>query len=137
MNKHIQQNIHSIPNEFMYRYFHENAERRFATELNDFLFWRKGKFLRPNEKEKIIASYLKEEIDDFFINKKIHIPRLQFFITSACTLRCSECNALIPDLHQPFSPVKNYFLNKKDFFNACRMCRGYGEEILPGIQMES
>lgn len=66
----------------MHRYFHENAERRFATELNDFLFWRKGKFLRPNEKEKIIASYLREEIDDFLSIKK-YIFRDYNFLSQA------------------------------------------------------
>lgn len=101
--------------EFLRRYFYENAERRVATELYDFLFWRRGKFLRPNEKEKIIEKYLEEEREDFFVHNKINIPRLQFFITSHCMLRCRECNALIPDLYKSPTLEKGYFLSEEDF----------------------
>lgn len=106
---------YSVTPEFMRRYFYENAERRTAKELYDFLFWRRGKFLRPNEKEKIIETYLEQELEDFFVNNKINIPRLQFFITSHCTLRCRECNALIPEIHKSSTPAKNYFLTEEDF----------------------
>lgn len=101
--------------EFLRRYFYENAERRVATELYDFLFWRRGKFLRPNEKEKIIEKYLEEELESFFVDKKINIPRLQFFINSPCTLRCRECNALIPDIYKSSTDIKKYFLSEEEF----------------------
>lgn len=101
--------------EFMRRFFYENAERRMAVELYEFLFWRRGKFLRPTDKEKIINKYLEEEIDNFFLQKLFNIPRLQFFITSACTLRCRECNALVPDMNKHNAHVGNYFISEDDF----------------------
>ena len=105
----------SISQEFMRRFFYENAERRMAVELYEFLFWRRGKFLRPTEKTKIINRYVEEEIDNFSIQKLLNIPRLQFFLTNACTLRCRECNALIPDMLSGSSSVKQYFLSEDDF----------------------
>lgn len=81
---------------FMSRYFERNAERRYASQMLEFMLWRRGKFIPPSLREKTRQQFLAEEISAFYEKGKLNLPQLQFSVTTRCTLRCKNCNAYIP-----------------------------------------
>lgn len=91
---------YNISDSFYRRYFEQNALNRFGMEALKFIWFKEGKFLNPMKKEQIIHEYIEEEIENFFENNILNIPQIEFAITTRCSLRCKDCNALIPRFNQ-------------------------------------
>jgi organic radical activating enzyme len=64
------------------------------------MFWKRGNFINPNEREKYYEKFLLEELENFYEKKKINIPQIEFDITSRCTLKCKNCFNLMPFFNQ-------------------------------------
>jgi organic radical activating enzyme len=90
-------NHYNIPSSFYHRYFRQNAENRFAVMQLEFMLWRRGRFIRPQEKQEYLERVTAEEIENFYEKKEINLPQLQFAVTTRCSLQCRDCNALIPE----------------------------------------
>jgi organic radical activating enzyme len=88
---------YDIENSLMNRYFMQNAENRFTMIQLEFMLWRRGRFIRPNEKSTLLDQFLIEEIANYYEHGEINLPQLQFAATTRCTLRCKDCNAMIPE----------------------------------------
>lgn len=97
---------------FHARYFERNAEMRVALSQLEFMLWKRGKFIIPTRKKDIQSEFLKEEIGDFYERGIMNLPQLQFAITTHCTLRCANCNALIPYFGKN---APHYTLSANDF----------------------
>ena len=89
-----------ISESFYRRYFEQNALNRFGMESLKFIWFKEGKFLNPMKKEIILQDYINEEIENFFEKNILNIPQIEFAITTKCSLRCKDCNALIPQFNQ-------------------------------------
>jgi organic radical activating enzyme len=88
---------YKIDNSFFKRYFMQNAENRFAVSQLEFMLWRRGRFIKPQEKAGELDRFTVEEIENFYQKNEINIPQLQFVVTTRCSLKCRDCNALIPE----------------------------------------
>lgn len=105
---------YSINDGFLNRYFKQNAEFRYGVEMLQFLYFKKGKFLNPAQKNIFIENYTREEINNFFEKKELNIPQLTFCITTKCSLQCKDCGSLIPPFNDkghidmPLDEYKSY-----------------------------
>jgi hypothetical protein len=88
---------YTIARSFYKRYFMQNAENRFAVSQLEFMLWRRGRFIKPQDKAGELDRFTVEEIENFYIKNEINIPQLQFAVTTRCSLKCRDCNALIPE----------------------------------------
>jgi organic radical activating enzyme len=109
--------MYKITPTFFKRYFKQNAENRYVISQLEFMLWRRGRFIKPHEKVNIIDKFIAEEIENFYENDNISIPRLQFAITTKCTLKCRDCNGLIPEFREnKNSHIDSTFMEfKQDF----------------------
>jgi organic radical activating enzyme len=87
---------YKIDKTFLLRYFRHNAENRFASEMLEFMLWRRGKLLHPGNRDKIICDFMLEEIEAFYQQNEINLPQIQFAVTTKCTLKCKDCNFFLP-----------------------------------------
>ncbi len=87
---------YNIEPSFYKRYFEQNAKIKFAIQSLKFMWFKEGKFLNPLKKEQILNEFTNEEIENFYLKNKFSIPQIEYAITTRCTLKCSQCNALIP-----------------------------------------
>jgi hypothetical protein len=94
IEKLVQQ--HGISPAFLNNYFHKNAFEKFANNIQEFMFWRRGSFLPPHKKEQYLTRFMVEEIDDFYERQILRLPSVQFAVTTRCTLRCRDCSVMIP-----------------------------------------
>jgi organic radical activating enzyme len=90
---------YNIKPTFFKRYFMQNAENRLARNQLEFMLWKRGNFIRPQDKIKLLTQFLADEIETYYTIGKINIPQLQFAVTTRCSLKCKQCNALIPDFN--------------------------------------
>jgi hypothetical protein len=90
-------NKYNIEQFFFNRYFIQNAENRFAITQLEFMLWKRGQFIIPQKKVVMLEHFTMEEIENFYVKNEINIPQLQFAITTRCSLKCRDCNALIPE----------------------------------------
>jgi hypothetical protein len=74
----------------------QNAENVYHNKLLDFIFWKRGKFFLPKNREKDYEEFTKEEIENYYIKNEINIPQLELMATTKCTLKCKYCIALVP-----------------------------------------
>ena len=81
---------------FFRRYFRYGAEILYTCALQDFILFRKGKFLNPQKKDQYISEICKNEITDFYENHKMKLVKVDFDITTKCTLKCKYCSNLMP-----------------------------------------
>ena len=87
---------HARNDSFFYRYISQNAENRLISETLQYMLWRKGRFVRPHEKQAVLRSYIEQELQSFYVKNEINLPQLQYAITTRCTLKCLDCNAFFP-----------------------------------------
>lgn len=92
-------NKYNISKGFYNKYFKLNAELRYAVELLNFLYFKKGSFLNPKKKQDYIVQYINEEFDNFFIKNELNIPQVTFCVTTKCSLKCRDCGSLIPNFN--------------------------------------
>ncbi len=110
---------YNITKTFLRRYLKENAENRFGTELQRFMWYKEGKFLNPQKKDFYIESFIKEEIENFYEKNIFNIPQIAYCITTKCTLKCRDCNALIPK----FNSVSHIEVDVEEFKrNLDKLC---------------
>lgn len=110
---------YAIEPSFFQRYFLHNAEAYFAVTQLEFMLWRRGRFVRPHEKAGLLEQFIIEEIENFYIAQEINLPHLQFAVTARCTLRCRDCNAMIPLFRQQNSSTPSLsFVDFRLHFDA-------------------
>lgn len=90
---------YNVNESFYNKYFKLNAELRYAVELLQFLYFKKGSFLNPKKKQDYIEQYIIDEFHNFYDKNEINIPQITFCITSKCTLKCRDCGSLIPEFN--------------------------------------
>jgi organic radical activating enzyme len=86
-----------------------------AREMQDFMLWRRGKFIRPQDRDQHYSEILLHTIDDYYQRDKFIAPQIQFAVTTRCTLRCRDCNALIPHFHDTKHFAYDFITFKNDF----------------------
>lgn len=89
-------NKYDINSSFYRRYFCYNAEIFYSIALQDFLLFKKGKFINPLKKHSYINEIITEEINNFYNKKQINIGKLDYDLTTRCTLTCKYCSNLMP-----------------------------------------
>ncbi len=89
---------YNISDIFYKRYFEQNALNRLSVTMLKFMWFREGKFLNPMKQKEHIENFIKEEIDNYYVKNELHIPQIEFCITTRCSLKCKDCWALIPML---------------------------------------
>ncbi len=57
---------YNIEETFYKRYFEQNAASRLTSAMNNFLLFKKGKFILPTKKDEHLKLFLKEEIENFY-----------------------------------------------------------------------
>jgi organic radical activating enzyme len=87
-------------------------------------------------REKYYEKFLLEELENFYLKNEINIPKIEFAITTKCTLKCKFCSNLMPY----FTPKDHIDLDfnsfKKDFdtiannVNTLRVLKILGGEPL-------
>lgn len=87
---------YQIQKSFLSRYFQCNAEMRLVAAMRDYMLWRRGNFIFPRDRKKLLQDFAKEEIYNFYEKKELNLPQMQFAITNRCTLKCKECNFFVP-----------------------------------------
>ena len=87
---------YKIPPVFFQRYFREGAEMVFAVRLQEFLLFQRGKFLSPAHRNAQLEEIICERIIDFYEHNRIDIPKIDFDITTRCTLNCRFCSNMTP-----------------------------------------
>lgn len=87
---------YNIDKTFFRRYFRYGAEMLYSCALQDFLLFKRGKFLNPQKKNQYIDEICKNEITDFYENNKMRLVKVDFDITTKCTLKCKYCSNLMP-----------------------------------------
>jgi organic radical activating enzyme len=90
---------YAIEKGFFGRYFVRNGINHYAFKVLEFMLWRRGTFLNPIKKDQYISQFIAEEIENFYEKNELNIPMLQFALTTKCTLKCKDCNALIPQFN--------------------------------------
>jgi organic radical activating enzyme len=85
---------------FFKRYFRKNAENRYLLTQLEFMLWRRGRFIKPQEKLSKLDQFMTEEIEDFYVKNYLVLPYLQFAVTTKCSLKCRDCNGLIPEFRK-------------------------------------
>lgn len=81
---------------FFRRYFCYGAEMLYTLQLQDFILFKRGKFLNPQKKKQYIDEICRKEIIDFYENGKFRLTKVDFDITTRCTLKCKYCSNLMP-----------------------------------------
>lgn len=109
------ENKYNINSSFFKRYLVENAEKNFLVKFQKFLFWRDGKFLNPQLKEKYYNEFLIEEIDNFYEKNELNIPQCEFVVTTRCSLKCKYCSNLMPLFDENTHSDLTFEDFKKDF----------------------
>jgi organic radical activating enzyme len=87
---------YSILPAFFMNYFHKNAFERYMNSVQEFIFWRRGKFLAPHRKNIFLHEFVKDEITTYYEHDIFRIPSVQFAVTTRCTLRCRDCSVMMP-----------------------------------------
>ena len=87
---------YNIDKTFYKRYFFDGAGISFGVDFQKFLLFKKGKFLNPKQKDFYINKYIEQEIIDFYENQKFYLPKIDFDITTRCTLKCKCCSNCTP-----------------------------------------
>jgi organic radical activating enzyme len=87
---------YNIDKTFLLRYFRHNAENRLASEMLEFMLWRRGKLLHPKNRNTIIHDFVLKEIEAFYQKNEFNLPQIQFAVTTRCTLKCKDCNFFLP-----------------------------------------
>ena len=128
---------YNISESFFRRYFEQNALNRFGTSSLKFMWFKEGTFLNPIKKNNYIDNFIKDEILDFYENKSLVMPQIEFCITTKCSLKCKDCNALIPrfnKLQHIDMSVDEFCLNLDKLCNSVDMIRHFtllgGEPLL-------
>lgn len=91
---------YNIPPTFYRRYFRYNAEMFYTIALQDFMLFKKGTFLNPLKKGEYISQIVEQEIDNFYNKNQINIAKLDFDLTTRCSLKCKYCSNLMPKFAQ-------------------------------------
>jgi organic radical activating enzyme len=91
---------YKVATPFLRRYFRQNAENKYLITQLEFMLWRRGQFIKPYEKVNNLDKFIAEEIENFYEKNELAIPRLQFVVTTRCTLKCRDCNGLIPEFRE-------------------------------------
>lgn len=125
---------YNISPTFYRRYFCYNAEMRYAIDLQNFLLFKKGEFLNPLKKNEYISKLIEQDIYDFYEQHKFKISKLDFYITTCCTLKCKDCSFLLPLMYknkinecQSFDEFKltlDTLLNSIDYIDMINLLGG-------------
>lgn len=87
---------YKIDEKFYHKYFEYNSQMIYAIKGIDFMLFQRGCFPNPKYKKEEIDKILKELINSFYENNEIILPKLDFIITTICTLKCKDCSSMIP-----------------------------------------
>ena len=81
---------------FNRKYFQYNSEMLYAIKGLEFMLFHRGGAVFLRKKDEFIEKYYKYLQEEFDENKNIVLPKLDFIITTRCTLRCKNCSSMIP-----------------------------------------
>ena len=87
---------YNISEEFYKRFFRFNGEMNYAIKLQDFILFKRGTFLNPVKKLQYIEQFVEDEIKNFYEKGEINISKIDFDVTTRCTLKCKNCTNLMP-----------------------------------------
>lgn len=102
---------YNINSTFYKRYFRYGAEIEYIYLMQDFMLFKKGKFLNPQKKQQYIDEFCTREILDFYEKEELVLPKIDFDITTRCTLKCKHCSNLMPQ----FRKFGHYDMTFDDF----------------------
>ncbi len=81
---------------FKRKYFDYNSQMLYAIKGLEFMLFRRGGVTLLKRKNEFIEKYYKYLQKEFDENKNLVLPKLDFIITTRCTLRCKDCSSMIP-----------------------------------------
>ncbi len=111
---------------FYRRYFRYGAEMLYAFLLQNFFLFKKGKFLNPIKKKEYFDKLCRDEIVNFYENGFLRIPKVDFDITTRCTLKCKYCSNMMPKFRQKNSHVEMSYDDFKNIIDVLFDSEGGG-----------
>ena len=96
---------------FYRRYFRYGAEIEYVFLMQNFMLFRKGKFLNPQKKAQYIDEFCEKEAVNFYEKNEVILSKIDFDITTRCTLKCKHCSNLMPQ----FRKFGHYDMTFNDF----------------------